>query len=105
VRTPELFDAGLQPERTRLAWRRTLLALVVAALVAGRTLPPTAGSLVGVAGLGACAVLALLIRRRADRTDRALLGRVGLPGGGLLAGLAAVVTVLGAAAVVALAVR
>lgn len=37
------FDAGLQPERTALAWRRTALALVIAALVGVRVLPVLLG--------------------------------------------------------------
>ncbi|MCJ1700307.1 DUF202 domain-containing protein [Rathayibacter festucae] len=37
------FDAGLQPERTALAWRRTALALTGGSLVAARVLPPLLG--------------------------------------------------------------
>ncbi|MFI0818425.1 DUF202 domain-containing protein [Streptomyces sp. NPDC021098] len=49
--TTPVRDPGLQPERTRLAWRRTTLACAVAASLAGRqTLH---------AGLGPLSVLAL----------------------------------------------
>lgn len=100
---PVLFDPGLQPERTRLAWRRTLLSLGVGALVALRLLPPAAGAWfvpVGVAGLLAVVVLAALGRRRAGAVDRALAASAPLPGAGLLALLAGCVTAGAAVALV-----
>ncbi|MCP1414583.1 DUF202 domain-containing protein [Paenarthrobacter sp. A20] len=61
----ETRDPGLQPERTTLAWRRTLISLVVVDLFIWRswlTSEPSAGNLVaGLPGLdyqGICALMA-----------------------------------------------
>lgn len=72
-------DPGLQPERTRLAWRRTTLAYTVAALLAARTAVQATGrggstaaaALVGAVcallWLGFLAVAHRRVRRLADR--------------------------------------
>lgn len=98
----DLFDPGLQPERTELAWRRTALALAVGSLVALRLLPEAFGSilwsLAGVAGLAASGILLVSSRRRCrsiDETLRAQGDRAGMPGARLLLALAAGVTVIG----------
>ncbi|MBT2447128.1 DUF202 domain-containing protein [Streptomyces sp. ISL-43] len=53
----DLRDAGLQPERTRLAWRRTTLSCAVTAVLALRQALHGSGSLVEVTGI---AVIALV---------------------------------------------
>jgi uncharacterized membrane protein YidH (DUF202 family) len=95
-----LFDPGLQPERTLLAWRRTVLALAVGSLVALRVLPPALGGWAvwpGLAGLVLSGGLWLLAGRRAATAYRALRdGASGpLPGGGQLLFLAVVVAAAG----------
>ncbi|WP_307791329.1 DUF202 domain-containing protein [Streptomyces actuosus] len=50
-------DPGLQPERTRLAWRRTTLASTVVAVLAARNALQNGPSAIG---LTVCAVSALL---------------------------------------------
>lgn len=63
-----LFDPGLQPERTELAWRRTALSVGVGSLVAVRLLPIVLGdpwwALVGVLGVVAATALWLTSRHR-----------------------------------------
>ncbi|MFD7082121.1 DUF202 domain-containing protein [Streptomyces sp. NPDC002181] len=54
---PAVRDAGLQPERTRLAWRRTTLACSVTAVLALRTALRGSGSPVEVL---AAAVIVLI---------------------------------------------
>ncbi|GAA5202862.1 DUF202 domain-containing protein [Microbacterium jejuense] len=101
-----LFDPGLQPERTELAWRRTALALAAGSLVAFRLLPAAFGSawwaLGGVAGLIATAALYLGARRRYERVNLAL-GRerdgARMPGAGILFVLALFILAVGATSV------
>ena len=82
-----LFDPGLQPERTELAWRRTALALAVGSLVAVRLVPVALGdpwwAFAGFAGLLLAATIWIGARRRARAVQRALRDgdRAPLPGG------------------------
>ncbi|MGT2426089.1 DUF202 domain-containing protein [Amnibacterium kyonggiense] len=91
-------DPGLQPERTELSWRRTLLSLAVAALVSVRVLPPVLGDwtvLTGLLGVLLAAVLGLLARRRHALVDAVFRGRApatAMPGGALLLGVALLTT-------------
>lgn len=103
-----LFDPGLQPERTELAWRRTALALGAGSLVAARLLPEVfqhaAWAFAGLAGLIAATVLWVAARRRYRKvTD--VLGRDGdravLPDASLIIALTSLVFTIG---IVALAI-
>ena len=66
-----LFDEGLQPERTELAWRRTALAIATGALVSLRLLPELLGSPLwvgpGIAGVLFSAAMWFGARRRHRR--------------------------------------
>jgi hypothetical protein len=100
----QLFDPGLQPERTALAWRRTGLAVAVGAIAGARVLVPTLGAgaiVVGLLGLGLATLLVLGSTRRARRAQACLLqdgNLVSGPGGRLIAAVCIACTSLGVAA-------
>lgn len=74
--SPAQFDSGLQPERTVLAWRRTVLSLAVAGLVGLRLLPEslgTASAFLCLIFLGVTAALHGVVERRFRRTYAELL--------------------------------
>ena len=85
--TDELFDPGLQPERTLLAWRRTCLAFGVASLVGMRFTVDALGLLAvvgGILGAGLAGLAYALAATGYRRSHRALQGngvleRSGLP--------------------------
>ena len=98
---PQLFDPGLQPERTLLAWRRTALSIVVGSLVTARLLYPQLGIgavILGVVGASGGLAVHLLAGRRLRRMTHQLLGHptVLSTTGGLLATAAAACATLGA---------
>lgn len=69
------FDPGLQPERTFLAWQRTVLALAVACTVAVRFTAPhfgVAAVIAGIAGLGLAIAASVGVRYRYQRAHTAL---------------------------------
>jgi len=89
-----LFDPGLQPERTELAWRRTALAIGVGSLIALRVLPAIAPTpqlqqawlAPGIVGVAFAVLLWVRSRARHVRVTRALLDETpeALPGAGLM---------------------
>ncbi|MCZ9884935.1 DUF202 domain-containing protein [Arthrobacter sp. B2a2-09] len=103
-----LFDPGLQPERTALAWRRTGLALLVASLASAKVLPSVVGPwsvLIGTGGvLGAIALL-FRAQRRYRRLHR-MLAAGGTPesvaNGRLVATIALSVVIVGLVLLIAI---
>ncbi|GHI84559.1 DUF202 domain-containing protein [Streptomyces xanthophaeus] len=68
----EVRDAGLQPERTRLAWRRTTLACSVVAVLALRQALRGSGRPVEVAGAAVTALVWVAFLGVAHRRIREL---------------------------------
>jgi putative membrane protein len=64
------FDAGLQPERTLLAWRRTCLSLAVAALLVIKLGAAALGFAAGVVGIAVLALAAVAYAVSAARYRR-----------------------------------
>lgn len=99
-----LFDPGLQPERTLLAWRRTCLALAVGVAVAARlsldALGPTA-LLLGIVALALCGLAWGAAGRRYRRALQGLQREGTLPtAGGSIALVALVACLIAVAAAV-----
>ncbi len=100
-----LFDPGLQPERNKLAWHRTLLALTVGAILAIRVLPVRIGQwayLLAAIALFGGTLLAVAAHRRSNATDEALAARTHLPGSGVMLALCSIVALLALTSAVAL---
>lgn len=98
-----LFDPGLQPERTGLAWQRTCISFLGGSLVAMKVLPQILGEwsvLLGAAGAAEAAILLLAVRRRYLGHHRLLTSEGGetapLANGRLIAALALSVAAAGA---------
>jgi uncharacterized membrane protein YidH (DUF202 family) len=94
--TPTHSDAGLQPERTDLAWGRTTMSMVVAAAIFLRWMPHHgwfAGTLVAAAVLTALAIN-LTRRRRLRRAIRGIQQDVMAPDIASTAAVAASVVLL-----------
>lgn len=95
-------DPGLQPERTRLAWRRTTLSCAVAAVLAGRQVLHSGGASAALAASLAALVFLAFLRIAHRRMLQLGAPRpVLLPAGAALAVVACMVAlaVFGAAVV------
>jgi len=101
-----LFDPGAQPERTMLAWQRTVLALAAASGLATRLTADELGAVGvvgGLTGIGLSVAAYLAASRRYGRAHRSLAESGRLPGDGTALALivaAAVLLSVGATAYV-----
>jgi len=94
------FDDGLQPERTLLAWKRTILLTAVASAAVARFTVNEFGWMalvVGVVGLLASSISYFTVSHRYAKQNDSLLERNELETGGLPFALIAFATLLLAA--------
>jgi len=95
-----LFDAGLQIERTTLAWRRTALSVAVGSLIVMRLLPELLGSAwwatAGFIGIAMAGVMWATAARR--HTQFYIMDRPAARGGGALLGVTVLCVLAGMAA-------
>lgn len=102
MRDKQVWDAGLQPERTRLAWQRTALSLLAAGLVVARFVGHhhlTLGVLIAAVACLIAGGVGILSTRRYGSLTRRLEDESPLQGGAvnLLLTLAFLVVGIGAA--------
>jgi putative membrane protein len=100
---PTMFESGLQPERTALAWRRTVISLLLGSVVASRLLAGGIGGwalAVGASGVVLTGLIWFLAAERGRRANRAVTDGEFLPGGGLLLLLSVVVAAAAAVGIV-----
>lgn len=87
-----VWDAGLQPERTLLAWRRTCLSFAIASAVAVRFTAEAGGAfavVAGIVGVG-LSLVAFAAASRRYRAEVRTLTTTGALGAGALPLVAAV---------------
>ncbi|WP_427017309.1 DUF202 domain-containing protein [Pseudarthrobacter sp. P1] len=95
-----LFDPGLQPERTGLAWQRTCLGLLAGSLASMKVLPPILGPwslLLAFAGVLESSLLLFVVRCRYLRQHHSLTtldGQLPRTADGRLPAVLALTTVL-----------
>ena len=97
------WDPGLQIERTTLAWLRTMLAFTVSLLVLLKLIAhqsATAAIVCAVTTLPVSGLVAWLVWRRHQHSERRLRARAPLPGGGLPAATAVLAMLAGATGLV-----
>ncbi|KHK95499.1 hypothetical protein LK09_19195 [Microbacterium mangrovi] len=83
----EVFDAGLQPERTLLAWRRTCLSIAAGFVATIKYFTDAIGAwaiALGVVGLGLAGMAWFVCTLRYRRVHRGLVNRGALTSGGTL---------------------
>ena len=100
-----IFESGLQPERTLLAWRRTCLVLALGVAVSirfGAIADPLVAMLVGVPGLALVGGAYALTSIRYQRATRALVNdpTAAISEGRAIAAVTLVAVLIGLAALV-----